>query len=611
VCEIGHVVDTSAPSFFQSLSDDEVAELLGPLVRCTFEAGSVVLAEGDSPTEMHVIISGVCGVFVTGPAGSEVQIGQFGPGATVGEMALFAGQSESINVAAATVRALTALEAVVLDAPSTYAIAAMYPQILHNIGAILSHRLTRSYKHALAEHGRVTVLLDHGAPLLLAYALAASIAWHTRGSTVLVVVGDSHPADLEALAARPGGGARLMLVPPTGEFAEPALGGTIEELSHHHKHVLLLMKRPGDDESPMVPGLRVRTVRLAGPSGLFDGDGPAGGRRHCGAVRAWAGDVRPTRWLRPDADGVMHVPALDPSDEVALRDGLLPSTTPAGRALGWLARDLAGLKVGISLGAGSVRGYAHYGVLRYFERIGLDFDYVTGSSIGAIIASTYALGQSADEAARVMEETSVRAFKLTVPVHSLLSNAGIAANFRDVSGDTRIEDLDVPLGLVAADLSTGREVVLKRGLLRVAALASMAIPGVYPPVRIGEHILVDGGVVNPVPISVACAMGADVVIAVKLGRAARESLTDLEAVEQKGGKLPSLVQNITKSIDAMQRRIGSAAVVAATVVIEPSFAGTPSAGLQSFAKGRPYIAPGEVAAEAALPEIAATLPWLR
>lgn len=184
------MVDTSAPSFFQGLSDEEVAKLLLPLVRRTFEAGSVVLAEGDSPHEMHVIISGVCGVFVTGPAGSEVQIGQFGPGATVGEMALFAGQSESINVAAATVRALTALEAVILDAPSTYAIAATYPQILHNIGAILSHRLTRSYQHALAEHGRVTVLLDHGGPPLVAYALAASIAWHTRGSTVLVVIGD-------------------------------------------------------------------------------------------------------------------------------------------------------------------------------------------------------------------------------------------------------------------------------------------------------------------------------------------------------------------------------------------------------------------------------------
>ena len=605
-------MDTSAPSFFQSLSREEVTEMLGPLVRRTFEAGSVVLAEGDSPNEMHVIISGLCGVFVTGPAGSEVQIGQYGPGATVGEMALFAGQAESINVAAATVRALTALEAVVLDAPSTYAIAAIHPQILHNIGAILSHRLTRSYKHALAEHGRVSALLDYGTPPLVAYALAASIAWHTRGSTLLVVVADSHPSDLEALETRATGGARLMLVPPTGEFAGPALGGTIEELSHHYKNVLVLMKPPGDGEPPMVVGLPVQTVRLAGLNGAAGAaDRPAGSGRNCGAVRAWTVGDRSTRWPRPDADGVLHVPALNPSDEAALREGLLPSTTSAGRVLGWLARDLAGLKVGLSLGAGSARGYAHYGVLRYFERIGLDFDYVTGSSIGAIIASTYALGQSADEAARVMEETSVRAFKLTLPLHSLLSNAGIAANFRDVSGDTRFEDLDVPLGLVAADLSTGREVVLKRGLLRVAALASMAIPGVYPPVRIGEHVLVDGGVVNPVPISVACSMGADVVIAVKLGRAARESLTDLEAVEQKGGKRPSLVQNITKSLDAMQRRIGSAAVVAATVVIEPSFSGTPSAGLQSFAKGRPFIAPGEAAAEAALPQIAATLPWLR
>ena len=97
-----------------------------------------------------------------------------------------------------------------------------------------------------------------------------------------------------------------------------------------------------------------------------------------------------------------------------------------------------------------------------------------------------------------MEETSARAFRLTVPVHSLLSNAGVAANFRQVAGlHTRIEDLDIPLALVAADLNTGREVVLRRGLLRVAALATMAIPGIYPPVRIGDYVLVDGGVVNP------------------------------------------------------------------------------------------------------------------
>jgi NTE family protein len=197
-----------------------------------------------------------------------------------------------------------------------------------------------------------------------------------------------------------------------------------------------------------------------------------------------------------------------------------------------------------------------------------------------------------------------------VPVHSLLSNAGVAANFRQVGGNTRIEDLDVPLALVAADLTSGREVVFRRGLLRIAALASMAIPGIYPPVRMGSHILVDGGVVNPVPISVAAAMGADVVIAASLGRPAMQPVPDLEAVEEKG-RLPTLLQTIAKSIDVMQGRIGAQAAAAATVLIEPSFVATPSVGLQSFHQGRPYIAPGEAAAEAALPAITARLPWLR
>jgi NTE family protein len=209
-----------------------------------------------------------------------------------------------------------------------------------------------------------------------------------------------------------------------------------------------------------------------------------------------------------------------------------------------------------------------------------------------------------------MEETSARAFRLTVPVHSLLSNAGVAGNFRLVGGDTRIEDLPVPLGLVAADLSTGREVVIRRGLLRVALLASMAIPGIYPPVRIGDYTLVDGGVVNPVPISVAASMGADVVIAVPLAAPATEAVPDLEAVES-SGKLPSIVHTISRSIEVMQGRIGAQSAAAATVTIRPDFSTLPVIGIQSFSKGRPYIAPGAAAAEAALPALREALPWLR
>lgn len=595
------------PSFFQSLSASDVERMLGPLARRQFPTGALVLAQGDRPIEMYVITSGVCGLFVRDRDGLDAQIGQIGPGATIGETALFAGQAEAINAAPATLRALTELDVVTLDPPGFYALATAFPQLLHNIGAILSHRLTRSYQHAARPaHGRVTVLLDRGGPPPVAYALACSIAWHSRASTILVVVGDSGSSDLEVLATRrrdSGVGARLVLVPPTEGFAPTALPGTVEELLHDHRHVVLLLTGRDEGERPSIPGLTGRTLRLAGGTSSL---APDSASRPGHTLRAWTAGVRPPR---PNAGGILDVPPLEPADHLALREGLLPTATAAGRALGWMARDLCGLKVGLALGAGSVRGYAHYGVLRVFERIGLQADYVAGTSIGAIVAASYALGQSADEAARIMEETSIRAFRLTIPFHSLLSNAGVSGNFQQVGGNVRIEDLNVPLALVAADLRTGREIVIRRGLLRVAALASMAIPGIYPPVRMGGYVLVDGGVVNPVPISVAASMGADVVIAVSLGRPASEPELNMEAVEDRG-RLPSLVHTIARSVEIMQGRIGTQSAAAATVLIQSDFGAIPNVGLQSFHKGRPYIALGEAAGEAALPDIAANLPWL-
>lgn len=603
----------TAPSFFQSLAPEAIERLLEPLARRRFPAGGVLLSEGDRPTQMYVVASGVCEVLVRDSLGVERRVGQMGPGASIGETALFAGQVEDVHVAPASVRALTDVEVVVLDAPGFYALAAAFPQVLHNIGAILSQRLSRSYQQALrAERGRLTVLQDYGAPPDLGYTLACSVAWHSRQPTLLLVVrgdgtsgpsgpGDTQPSEDGGQAASPGARrARRLEVDPIGEFAPAALAGTVDELVQTYAHVLVQVP------AGLRAGLDARVVRLAAPHTSLPAD--ASGRAGH-TLRAW---VDGAERVRPDPAGVLDIPPLADADECALRDGLLPAASAAGKALGWAARDLCGLKVGLALGAGSVKGYAHYGVLRAFERAGLAADYVAGTSIGAIIAATYALGHSADEAARTMEETSVRAFRLNVPVHALLSNAGVHANFRQVSGDRRIEDLDLPLALVAADIETGREVVFRRGLLRTAALASMAIPGIYPPLRMGPYVLVDGGIVNPVPISVVRDMGADVVIAVNLGRPAAQRAAGAAEVEagESAGRLPSLVQTITRSVEVMQGRIAAQSTAAATVLIEPRFSAVAGVGLQSFHQGRPYIAPGEAAAEAALPRIAAALPWI-
>jgi NTE family protein len=604
---------TSTPTFFQGFTPEELARLLAELDSRPFPAGAVILKEGECPAEMYVVQRGYADLLVADRHGVDHKVGQIGPGATIGEMALFADQPAMVNAASATVRARTELDVVAIDAPTFYRVAAAFPKLLHNVGAMLSQRLARSYQQAVAaQQGRVAVLVDHDAPPLLGYALASSVAWHARRNVVLVVVSAQPHPDLvrlatvdltdetsefgaiDALAALVPGdrGARLVLAPPSGEFSSAALDGTVQVLSERFDHVLVQL--PGEVPSE----LDAMRIHLGAASYRSSQEGLL--------VRAWSA----TAARRPDRQGVLEVPALNAADEAALRGGLLPAGSDAGRALGWVARHVAGLKVGLAFGSGSVKGYAHYGVWAALERIGLAADYVTGTSIGAIVAATYALDFTADEAARNMEETSHRAFRLTVPRHAMLSNAGVHANFRQVAGDKRFEDLELPLAMVAADLTTGHEVVLRRGLLRTAALASMAIPGVYPPLRMGPYTLVDGGVVNPVPISVTAEMGADVVIGVNLGKWVAQPMAEVESREEVG-PLPSLLQTVLRAVEVMQGRIASHAVATASVLVEPDFAGIPDPGLRAFHRGRAYIPAGEAALEAAMPRLQSALPWLR
>ena len=279
-----------------------------------------------------------------------------------------------------------------------------------------------------------------------------------------------------------------------------------------------------------------------------------------------------------------------------------------GSAMARAARRICGLTVGVALGVGGARGYAHLGALNVLRRAGVPIDYLAGTSVGAVVAGLYALGYDLEQAARVMDRVGPMVFSPTLPINALFSSTRLRDGLRQVGGTMRIEDLPMPLGLVATDLSTGREVVFHRGLLWLAVLASSSIPGVLPPQRVGAYTLVDGGVVNPVPVSVVSAMGADIVIAIKLGSHPLPAPLEIEALAQ-GQGVPSVVHTLLRSLDLLQARV--AATTVATVEIQPIKYDAQPVGLRHFDRGRRYIALGEQAMESALPEIAAALPWLR
>lgn len=176
-------------------------------------------------------------------------------------------------------------------------------------------------------------------------------------------------------------------------------------------------------------------------------------------------------------------------------------------------------KIGIALGSGSARGWGHIGVLRRLAEYGIRPDIVTGSSIGALVGAAWCSGQIDMLENWVRGLTRIDILRLLDPrlsgggfIHGDALMSAIAAQV----GDTRIEDLPIPFACVTADLNTGQEVWLEEGSMLDAVRASIALPGVFTPVRNRNRWLIDGGLVNPVPVSLARALGADIIIAVNL-----------------------------------------------------------------------------------------------
>ena len=176
-------------------------------------------------------------------------------------------------------------------------------------------------------------------------------------------------------------------------------------------------------------------------------------------------------------------------------------------------------RIGLALGSGSARGWAHIGVIRCLQEEGIGIDLVCGTSIGAVVAGAYAADflDSMDQWIREMTWADILGFMdVTVPRSGLIEGEKIIQYFRENLSDSRIEELPVPFGAVATDLKTGKEIWLQSGSLMDALRGSMSFPGILTPCRRDGQWLVDGGLVNPVPVSLCRAMGADLVIAVNL-----------------------------------------------------------------------------------------------
>ncbi|MCK4505818.1 MAG: patatin-like phospholipase family protein, partial [Candidatus Aegiribacteria sp.] len=176
-------------------------------------------------------------------------------------------------------------------------------------------------------------------------------------------------------------------------------------------------------------------------------------------------------------------------------------------------------KVGLALGSGSARGWSHIGVIRALEEAGITVDYIAGTSIGALVGAVYASGRIDLLEDAVQQFSRKHILSLSDPVlpkSGLIDGVKIADFIHQYVLDMPIERLPIPLAIIATDLNTGDEVVLREGNIVEAIRASISLPGIFKPVKKDDYLLVDGGLVNPVPVRIVRDMGADFVIAVDL-----------------------------------------------------------------------------------------------
>lgn len=179
---------------------------------------------------------------------------------------------------------------------------------------------------------------------------------------------------------------------------------------------------------------------------------------------------------------------------------------------------MAKIKLGLALGSGSARGWAHIGVIRALEEEGVKPDIVTGCSVGALVGAAY-VGGHLDILEKWVRELSfwdvVRLLDIKM-LGGLIEGESLMSSFEDKIRKVNIEQLPVPFAAVATDLVSGREVWLQTGPLPDAVRASIALPGLFSPFKSDGRWLVDGGLTNPVPVSLCRAMGADLILAVNL-----------------------------------------------------------------------------------------------
>ncbi len=652
---------------FKDLSEadlDRLAALLKPL---SLPRGATLFQQGDAADAFYVITSGHVQLR-TERAGRTHVLGYLGRGDIVGETALLSGEPRSF-----TAGLDTTCEFLVLVKADFSAVLAESPALLLQLSRALSARLSSDARLGRGKRptprilGLVAALADEERVVFSA-ALAHALVSQTRRRVILVDLDpkaglaaralglpgkalaeeELHGRDLrdpkvlaDALEQHPSGLGVLSITPA-------ALSGRLYRslfllfnlLRDHSDFVLLVVRDArGDVEKSalneadlwVLAGQETRREDFLRRRGELAAFAPAPKR----TLEVWLGPEAPSELVYTTGREWTRIPWSEALNADAGAGGALCSALakhPRSLAgVEGLARRFARLRVGVALGTGAALGYALIGVIKAFERAGIPVDCLAGTSIGSVVGGLHALGLSGADIERVavgVDKAWVWEnlfWDLTLPRSGFFAGTTLHRFLKSYFGEKEFHQMEIPFACVATDIETGEAVVFREGRVADAVRASCGIPLVFQPFAYQGRFLVDGGLVDPVPIRVVSQMGADILVAVNLtmpagerktglrhGRRAGEALLELDLARLKELTLPkalqapNMAQVFFQMIYTMEYEIAKSRAQVAHVNIHPDLTGFSWTELH---RAKEIIEAGERVAEAVLPKVKALLPF--
>lgn len=469
-------------SLFRDLEAGLVDAITAAMEWFALPGGTTLFEEGDPPDALYFVINGTLGAYQFTPDGHRRLVGRITSGESVGEMALISGKPRS-----ATVVALRDTELAALPRAAFEMLMLSHPQGLLRIAQLTVQRLDSSQRQtrgALRARPKTIAIVPNDASVNavtfaaqlvthLAHIGRAELVWNRRGA--------AHTTEW------------FHAIELANEFVVyvcDAAATSWSKLCMRQADAVLLLAEAGSD-------FRHWSV-------LEVGDAAAHALRRTELVLCHAGAIAAgstARWLE-------HFPDINHHHVRGTAD------------IARVARLLSGRGVGVVLSGGGARGLAHLGVLRAMREANIAIDSIGGTSIGAIIAAGYALGWSGEELALRMQRSFVATNPLndyTLPLVALVAGRKVSRLLRQEFGSTQIEDLPLPYFCVSSNLSSGRLAVHRRGELCRWLRASVAIPGVLPPVVDRGELFADGAAINNLPVEVMREAGLGRVIGVDVG----------------------------------------------------------------------------------------------